>query len=59
MKEAYIRSLQMIYMSEKRLTKKQYTKIAKEYTLLSIPSLQYISHCSFQYLVRKALIGII
>ena len=36
MNEAYEKSLQIIKESNKKLTKKEYTKLAKQYNLLNV-----------------------
>lgn len=53
MNEAYEKSLQMIKYLKIRLTRKQYTQLAKRFSLLSINSLQYISQRSFESIVHK------
>lgn len=58
MEKQYLKSLQAIKyfkrnLLRKRLTKKQYDKLAQKYNLLSHTSLQYISKCSFNILVKR------
>ena len=53
MNEAYNKSLQMISHLGIKLTKKQYTQLAKRFNLLSIASLQYMSQRSFNYIIKK------
>ena len=53
MNEAYEKSLQIIKESNEKLTKKEYTKLAKKYNLLNVVSLEYISRKSFERLVKE------
>lgn len=53
MNEAYEKSLQIIKESNEKLTKKEYTKLAKQYNLLNVVSLEYISRKSFERLVKE------
>lgn len=53
MDKAYEKSLLMIKLLKIRLTKKQYTQLAKRFNLLSIASLQYMSQRSFESIVHK------
>lgn len=53
MNEAYEKSLQIIKESNEKLTKKEYTKLAKQYNLLNVVSLEYISRKSFEQLVKE------
>ena len=46
--EAYKKSLQMMKYLKIRLTRKQYTELAKRFNLLSIQSLQFISKRSYE-----------
>mgnify|MGYP000262986894 FL=1 len=55
MKEAYIKSLQMIKYLKIRLTRKQYTELAKRFNLLSIQSLQFMSKRSYESIMRAIL----
>ena len=53
MNEAYEKSLQIIKESNEKLTKKEYTKLAKQCNLLNVVSLEYISRKSFEQLVKE------
>ena len=55
MNEAYIKSLQMIKYLKIRLTRKQYTELAKRFNLLSIQSLQFMSKRSYESIMRAIL----
>ncbi|MFQ9264504.1 MAG: hypothetical protein ACLR44_05345 [Clostridia bacterium] len=55
MNEAYNKSLQMIKYLKIRLTRKQYTELAKRFNLLSIQSLQYISRRSYESILTEIL----
>ena len=55
MNEAYNKSLQMIKNLGIRLTRKQYTELAKRFNLLSIQSLQYMSKRSYESIMRAIL----
>lgn len=55
MKEAYIKSLQMMKYLKIRLTRKQYTELAKRFNLLSIQSLQFMSKRSYESIMRAIL----
>lgn len=55
MNEAYIKSLQMIKYLKIRLTRKQYTELAKRFNLLSIQSLQFISKRSYESILTEIL----
>ena len=55
MNEAYIKSLQMIKYLKIRLTRKQYTELAKRFNLLSIQSLQFISQRSYESILTEIL----
>lgn len=55
MNEAYIKSLQMMKYLKIRLTRKQYTELAKRFNLLSIQSLQFISQKSYESIMRAIL----
>ena len=55
MKEAYNKSLQMMKYLKIRLTRKQYTELAKRFSLLSIQSLQYISKRSYESILTEIL----
>lgn len=55
MNEAYNKSLQMMKYLKIRLTRKQYTELAKRFNLLSIPSLQFISKRSYESIMRAIL----
>ena len=55
MNEAYIKSLQMMKYLKIRLTRKQYTELAKRSNLLSIQSLQFMSKRSYESIMRAIL----
>lgn len=55
MNEAYNKSLQMMKYLKIRLTRKQYTELAKRFNLLSIQSLQYISKRSYESILTEIL----
>ena len=55
MNEAYNKSLQMMKYLKIRLTRKQYTELAKRFNLLSIQSLQYMSKSSYESIMRAVL----
>ena len=55
MKEAYNKSLQMMKYLKIRLTRKQYTELAKRFNLLSIQSLQFMSKRSYESIMRAIL----
>ncbi len=55
MNEAYNKSLQMIKYLKIRLTRKQYTELAKRFNLLSIQSLQFISKRSYESIMKEIL----
>lgn len=55
MNEAYIKSLQMMKYLKIRLTRKQYTELAKRFNLLSIQSLQFISQRSYESIMKSIL----
>ena len=55
MNEAYIKSLQMMKYLKIRLTRKQYTELAKRFNLLSIQSLQYIAKRSYESILTEIL----
>lgn len=55
MNEAYENSLQMIKDLGIRLTRKQYTELAKRFNLLSIQSLQFMSKKSYESIMRAIL----
>lgn len=55
MKEAYNKSLQMMKYLKIRLTRKQYTELAKRFNLLSIQSLQYIARRSYESILTSIL----
>lgn len=55
MNEAYNKSLQMMKYLKIRLTRKQYTELAKRFNLLSIPSLQFISKRSYESILTEIL----
>lgn len=50
---AYEKSLLMIKTLGIRLTRKQYNILAVRFGLLSPTTLQYISKCSFNYIVKE------
>lgn len=53
MNEAYNNSLLMIKILGIRLTRKQYTELAKRFNLLSIQSLQFISKRSYESIIKE------
>lgn len=53
MNEAYNKSLQMMKYLGIRLTRKQYTELAKRFNLLSIQSLQYMSKRSYESIMKE------
>ena len=53
MNEAYIKSLQMMKYLKIRLTRKQYTELAKRFNLLSIQSLQFMSKKSYESIMKE------
>lgn len=55
MNEAYNKSLQMMKYLKIRLTRKQYTELAKRFNLLSIQSLQFISERSYESIMKEIL----
>lgn len=55
MNEAYNNSLLMIKILGIRLTRKQYTELAKRFNLLSIQSLQFMSKKSYESIMRAIL----
>ena len=55
MKEAYNKSLQMMKYLKIRLTRKQYTELAKRFNLLSIQSLQFMSKRSYESIITSVL----
>ena len=55
MKEAYNKSLLMMKYLKIRLTRKQYTELAKRFNLLSIQSLQFISKRSYESILSEIL----
>lgn len=55
MNEAYNNSLQMMKYLGIRLTRKQYTELAKRFNLLSIQSLQYMSQRSYESILTEIL----
>ena len=55
MNETYNKSLQMLKYLKIRLTRKQYTELAKRFNLLSIQSLQYISRRSYESILTEIL----
>lgn len=55
MNEAYNNSLQMMKYLGIRLTRKQYTELAKRFNLLSIQSLQFMSKKSYESIMRAIL----
>lgn len=55
MNEAYNKSLLMIKNLGIRLTRKQYTELAKRFNLLSIQSLQFMSKKSYESIMRAIL----
>ena len=55
MNQAYEKSLQMMKYLKIRLTRKQYTELAKRFNLLSIQSLQFISKRSYESILTEIL----
>lgn len=53
MNEAYEKSLLMIKVLGIKLTRKQYTELAKRFNLLSIQSLQFISKRSYESIMKE------
>lgn len=53
MNEAYNNSLLMIKILGIRLTRKQYTELAKRFNLLSIQSLQFMSKKSYESIMKE------
>lgn len=53
MNEAYNNSLLMIRLLGIRLTRKQYTELAKRFNLLSIQSLQFMSKKSYESIMKE------
>lgn len=53
MNEAYNNSLLMIRLFGIRLTRKQYTELAKRFNLLSIQSLQFMSKRSYESIIKE------
>jgi hypothetical protein len=53
MKEAYNNSLLMLKILGIRLTRKQYTELAKRFNLLSIQSLQFMSNKSYESIMKE------
>lgn len=53
MDKAYEKSLLMIRYLGIKLTRKQYTKLAKRFNLLSIQSLQFISKRSYESIMKE------
>lgn len=53
MNEAYNNSLLMIKILGIRLTRKQYTELAKRFNLLSIQSLQFMSKKSYESIIKE------
>lgn len=53
MNEAYNNSLLMIKILGIRLTRKQYTGLAKRFNLLSIQSLQFMSKKSYESIMKE------
>lgn len=53
MNEAYNNSLLMIKNLGIRLTRKQYTELAKRFNLLSIQSLQFMSKKSYESIMKE------
>ena len=55
MDKAYENSLLMIKILGIKLTRKQYTELAKRFNLLSIQSLQFMSKRSYESIMRAIL----
>ena len=53
MDKAYENSLLMIKILGIRLTRKQYTELAKRFNLLSIQSLQFMSKKSYESIMKE------
>ena len=53
MEKAYNNSLLMIKILGIRLTRKQYTELAKRFNLLSIQSLQFMSKKSYESIMKE------
>lgn len=53
MKQLYEKSIQMIKAQNRKLTIREYNKLAKEHDLLCSESLKFISEKHFQELVRS------
>ena len=53
MNEAYEKSLLMIKILGIKLTRKQYTELAKRFNLLSIQSLQFMSKRSYESIIKE------
>lgn len=53
MNEAYNNSLLMIKILGIKLTRKQYTELAKRFNLLSIQSLQFMSKKSYESIMKE------
>ena len=53
MEEAYNNSLLMLKILGIRLTRKQYTELAKRFNLLSIQSLQFMSNKSYESIMKE------
>lgn len=52
MEKAYNNSLLMMKILGIRLTRKQYTELAKRFNLLSIQSLQFMSNKSYESIMK-------
>lgn len=53
MEKAYNNSLLMMKILGIRLTRKQYTELAKRFNLLSIQSLQFMSNKSYESIMKE------
>lgn len=53
MNEAYEKSLLMIKALGIKLTRKQYTELAKRFNLLSIQSIQFIAKRSYESIMKE------
>lgn len=53
MNEAYNNSLLMIKLLGIKLTRKQYTELAKRFNLLSIQSIQFIAKRSYESIMKE------
>lgn len=53
MEKAYNNSLLMIKILGIRLTRKQYTELAKRFNLLSIQSLQFMSNKTYENIMKE------